>query len=313
MPLETKLKPRIKQAELPPGGSVPCADCGATTANHMVEAYVVAAKEEDDHPTASQKELCGSCLVGHDVAANRGGGKGWSFGEVIEYNENLLTPFLLSFLSGDEEWVQVSRTPTADYLNFVGSNQPTQNLLAKESIGSFSVEESIGSFSASTFSEISSTNAGETFQLYDDQNIMHMSHSFPNFDETIFSGDGGLEFPVNDEEETEVQPKNGDPLASALKSGRNKTGKGKKKTKMPKQGLRTHMPKPGPRIPTTPEGATRVTSPRTPRTPMMWNKEEDILLLRVVNFYVEKNEAFGWQEVSVSCGGWVRVRLIKVV
>ena len=300
MPVQADVKPKIKKAATPSHGPTPCARCGAAAAKHVIETYVVATPEGGDHPTTIRQDLCGACLVGHNVAVDRGQDRGWSFGEVMAYDESTLRPFLLAFLSGEEEWALVSPTPTADYLDFFDRRPPSpatpRSLLARGSLGSFSARGSllgsfsVGSFSASSFSETSSADAGTTFQLYDDQKLVSVAQSaaaisFAGSDDALFAG-----------AREPTAGRGGTPAAPLASPGAGE-----------EEG-----PTPGPVTPAAVAGALGAPK-RTPRTPAMWTKEEDAVLQRVVRSFTEKDEDFRWQQVSVSFGGWSIVTLIEVV
>jgi hypothetical protein len=120
MPVRTGLRPKVKsQGEAEGYDVTPCAYCGITTAKHIIETYLVSKEGEDEVSTVTRKDLCGDCLVGHDVAVLRASDSSWCFGEVKEYDPSCAQPYRLSFLDGKEEWADVSSKPSRDYLKFI--------------------------------------------------------------------------------------------------------------------------------------------------------------------------------------------------
>ena len=176
MPVLTGVRPKIRGLILngEESDTPPCDKCGITTANRIIEMYVVG-KEGVEAPTVTRKDLCGDCLVGHDVAVQRPSDSNWCFGEVKEYDATKLHPFRLSFLDDKEEWAGVSPTPTRDYLKFINIGQP-KNQKTPPSLQMMD-HGSIGSFSSSSFSSMSTFDGGNTLPLFDDANLLHV-HSF---------------------------------------------------------------------------------------------------------------------------------------
>jgi hypothetical protein len=166
------LRPKINRE----GSGTPCANCGTTTAKQIIETCVVSKEGGGEAPTVTCINLCGDCLVGHDVAVQRASDGDWCFGEVKKYDSTLLHPFRMSFLDDKEEWVDVNPTPSSDYLKFLNSGQDrTLPCLEMKSDGS------IGSFSSSSFSSMSIIDGVNDVPLFDDSNIFHV-HSFTSFD-----------------------------------------------------------------------------------------------------------------------------------
>ena len=197
MAANVQVKPKIKQEEFSEDDSAksspkspkskPCSDCRTTTPKHLIETYVVATADGTNLSTATRKDLCGACLVGHDVAVFRASGGGWCFGEVKAYDiSKLQQPFLISFLDGDEEWNDVSTMASSDYLNYIRMND-----LPKGIVASFDV-------SSSSFSEMSSFDFsdGAVKPLFDESKLIHLDRtdswsSFESFEENIFPDYGG--------------------------------------------------------------------------------------------------------------------------
>ena len=112
------LLPKMKQHQ-------ECSECGGTTGEglQLIETFIATSKcengEEVANEMSSKKDLCGYCVVGHDVPVRRQT-EGWAFGTVIHYDiSKLHRPFLISFLDRSEEWVDISRKPFLDYLAFI--------------------------------------------------------------------------------------------------------------------------------------------------------------------------------------------------
>lgn len=285
MPVQTRVEPKIKQVEPSSGSPTPCDGCGTATAKHMIDTCVVTPSEDEcKAPTVARTNLCGTCVLGHDVAVLRDSGSWW-FGEVKEYDNSQLHPFLMSFLNGDEEWTEISKTPSIDYLKFVGISQP-QPEEVHSSPPNMMTKGSIGSFSSSSFSSESSFKSGKeehAFPLFDDSKLIHLNQSFSSFDESVYSDDEGnievsssrvltTQLLKNDNWMEVVQsmitfPKPSTPKSSRIKSdGTNKEKKEKKKAKV--------------------------------RTPVMWTPEEDKHLQKVVDSFNEKDLPLKWPYVA---------------
>jgi len=275
MPVLTNVKPRITQPGSPPGSPTPCDECGTKTAKHMIEICVVTTKEEDGYATATKKDLCGTCLVGNDVAVRRTDNDQWHFGEVKDYDDVQLHPFLMSFLDGDEEWAEVTRTPTTDYLNYIGIYNQSPQLLPSSSPPNILAEGSIGSFSSTSFSSLDETNVGDTFPLFDDSKLIyHLDDydSLSSLDEIVFSDsddeEGNIEVHVkNDRVFAETPPR---PTTDRIKTG----------FAMVTMTPTKKKPK--------------------PRTPVMWTPDEDENLQKVVDAFIESGKALKWPNVAVS-------------
>ena len=196
MPVQTNIQPKIKQQEAsetePSLGfdPTPCDDCGKSDVKHLIEAYDVGV--ETNLPTATRKDLCGNCLVGHDVAVCRSSDNSWCFGEVKEYDGSKPQPFLMTFLDDKEEWCVVCRRPSFEYLFHAGNQQlgppsPLRILAQQSSIGSFSQQSSIGSFSQSSFSSASSSTnfnfGNEVMPLFEESRLLHLANSFSSFED----------------------------------------------------------------------------------------------------------------------------------
>lgn len=324
--MNVNIKPKIQQSESSTGSPSRCADCGTTTAKHMVETYVVAKGEGGDYPTATKKDVCGTCLVGHDVAVRRRSESNeWCFGEVKDYDDFELHPFLISFLDGDEEWADVSRKPTADYLDFLGVSQPQAHSSSLDVMGN----EIIGSFSSTSFSTMSSTNVAETFPLFEDSRLIHLDyHSFSTFDEHMFSesddDEGNIEVqlkkksartstPKNNENSSydsvdekgniemilkEESPKTPTPKTNRSSSSDSHCDYGKIEAQLEKEIIEPYTPK-------TNQSETVFTPKKQKkksktRHPVMWTPEEDVQLQKVVDSFIEKGKALKWPDVAVS-------------
>lgn len=99
-----------------------CGECGANFVGlQLIE--ICTPKCEDNEAVANEmpvkKDLCAYCAVGHDAPVYRYSDE-WEFGEITRYDSSKPTRlFLVSFLDGSSEWVDVSRKPFTDYLAFV--------------------------------------------------------------------------------------------------------------------------------------------------------------------------------------------------
>ena len=177
MPVLTGVRPKIRGLDLSGEGSeTSCAHCGVTTANQIIEMYVVSKEGGDEVPTVTRKDLCGDCMVGHDVAAQRPSDSDWCFGEVKEYNATKLHPFRLSFLDDKEEWAGVRPTPTRDYLKFVNIGQHHNIAQHQKTPPSLQTMDhgNIGSFSSSSFSSMSTFDGDNALPLFGDANLLHI-------------------------------------------------------------------------------------------------------------------------------------------
>ena len=143
-------------------GVPPCSNCGTT----LLKPHDVFAVNKEDG-VVTQLGLCANCLVGHEVAVLRSYDNSWCFGEVMEFDASQFRPFRMSFLDDVEEWVNVTASPSKDYLNAIGISVPQRTLEIMDS-------ESIGSFSSSSFSTLSAFDGGEAVPLFDDENLLHI-------------------------------------------------------------------------------------------------------------------------------------------
>jgi hypothetical protein len=179
MPIHTGLQPKINNAPSS-RGRPPCASCEMKFTKHSIETFVVNTEGHDQIPSVTREDLCGNCLVGHDVAVLRSSDNGWCFGEVKEYNASRLNPFLIVFNDEKEEWVDISPTPSKDYLNFIVGELQRSSPIAKTMD-----QSSIGTFFSSSMSSTSSyLDTDHAFPLFDDENLMHL-HSFSSLDDSI--------------------------------------------------------------------------------------------------------------------------------
>ena len=297
MAANVQVKPKIKQEEFSEDDSAksspkspkskPCSDCRTTTPKHLIETYVVATADGTNLPTATRKDLCGACLVGHDVAVFRASGGGWCFGEVKAYDiSKLQQPFLISFLDGDEEWNDVSTMASSDYLNYIRMNDLPQGIVA-----SFDV-------SSSSFSEMSSFDFsdGAVKPLFDESKLIHLDRtdswsSFESFEENIFPDYGG----------------NIEVMLTAMASAVNKPSSTTPTTYTPKKlplednkvkTKRRRGRKPTPTNKNTKKSPPK-TSPRQIRAPVMWTPDEDRNLQRVVEEFQRNGMSpFKWHEIA---------------
>lgn len=119
--MSMQLQPKIKQHQ-------ECAEC--TSVGGELQLIEIAPKYEDSEEVANEmpakKDLCAYCVVGHDVPVYRQT-EGWEFGEVTRYDSSKLTrPFLASFPDGSVDWVDITRRPFLDYLAFIHNTGRTQ-------------------------------------------------------------------------------------------------------------------------------------------------------------------------------------------
>lgn len=246
-----------KEASLPPKL---CSDCGGSTdAKHIVKTFVVVTEDGVEIPKVTCKELCGSCLVGHDVAVFRGAGD-WCFGEVKFYDcTKADKPYLMTFLDGDEEWCHISATHTADYLSFIGMNDLPNN------------EDTVPSFSSSSFSEMSSSSFcfSGVKPLYDESKLILLDRGSNSswsileefdHDESIYSDEeGNIEI----------------------------VSKPFKKKQQPTKTTKTNQCK-----------SSTKKNQRKPRVPVMWTKEEDENLTKVVDRFNNDGRLIKWQDIA---------------
>lgn len=117
------LQPKIRKHQ-------ECSECRASFVGlQLIE--ICTPECEDSEAAANEmpvkKDLCAYCAVGHDLPVYRYSEE-WEFGEVTRYDGTKPTrPFLVSFLDGTSEWVDVSRKPFIDYLAFVLNNERAQH------------------------------------------------------------------------------------------------------------------------------------------------------------------------------------------
>ncbi|KAK1736642.1 hypothetical protein QTG54_012664 [Skeletonema marinoi] len=121
--MSMQLQPKIKQHQ-------ECGVCGTFADGLQFIEVFDTPKYEDSEQVANEvpakKDLCGHCVVGRDMPVCRQT-EGWEFGEVTRYDSSKLSrPFLISFPDGSEEWVDISRRPSLDYLAFIRSTAQTQ-------------------------------------------------------------------------------------------------------------------------------------------------------------------------------------------
>jgi hypothetical protein len=177
--------------------------------------------DNDSLSPVTREVLCGSCLVGNDVAILRPTCNDWCFGEVLDYDSSLLHPFLMLFTDGKKEWACISPTPSRDYLVHIGVGLPETTSLATSTVdqctvlptssvnvdqcsvlptsttGQFSLlrastmdQSSIGTFYSSSMSSMGSFDHSHAFPLFDEENLVHFD-SFSSLDDDGFSDDIG--------------------------------------------------------------------------------------------------------------------------
>ena len=116
------LQPKIKKHQ-------ECGECGTSNDGlQLIEICTPKCKDSEAvvNEMPVKKDLCTSCAVGHDVPVFRYSEE-WEFGEITRYDSSkLIRPFLVSFLDGSREWVDVSRKPFLDYLDFIRRTGQTQ-------------------------------------------------------------------------------------------------------------------------------------------------------------------------------------------
>lgn len=147
---------------------------------YLIETFIVS-KDYGALPSVAQSELCGSCLVGHDVAVLRPSCNDWCFGEVLEYDSSKLHPFLMQFYDGKREWTKIRPTPSRDYLRYISVGLPETTILPQSTMDL----NSVGTFYSSSMSSMSSFDQSHVFPLFDDENLVHID-SFSTFEESSF-------------------------------------------------------------------------------------------------------------------------------
>ena len=163
--MSMQLQPKIKEHQA-------CSECGGEL-QHVIEIFD-ASKEVSEgvaNETPAKKDLCGYCVVGHDVPVCKQTEE-WAFGEVTRYDSSKCTrPFLVSFPDGSVDWLDITRRPFVDYLAFIHHSGRTQQAVGAEldefvfkrehssptspqmpdSLSTFSSSSSIGTFELSAF------------------------------------------------------------------------------------------------------------------------------------------------------------------
>lgn len=161
--MSLQLQPKIKQHQA-------CSECGGEL-QHVIEIFN-ASKDVRGvaNATPAKKDLCGYCVVGHDVPV-RMQTEEWAFGEVTRYDSSKLPrPFLVSFPDGSVDWLDITRRPFVDYLAFIHHSGRTQQAVGAEldefvfkrehsspqammpdSLSTFSSSSSIGTFELTAF------------------------------------------------------------------------------------------------------------------------------------------------------------------
>jgi hypothetical protein len=185
--MSLQLQPKIKQHQ-------ECGECGASGDLQLIEIFMPPKCEDDEevaNAISSKKDLCGHCAVGQDVPVNRQT-EGWTFGEVIRYDsdDSQLKPFLVSFPDGSEEWTDIARRPSLDYLAFIRSTTQSQQATGAightdwldkfsfigadsqqmlASLSSFGSSSSVGTFEPNAFGP-------SIFPLFNDDRLFDVEH-----------------------------------------------------------------------------------------------------------------------------------------
>lgn len=141
-----------------------------------------------------KQDLCGTCLVGHDVPVFRAG-MGWAFGEVMEYNRWQISPYRVSFPDGDESWVVIGRKPTDEYLSAQtsGKNDPLFSTTMMQMVTftgtldcpSFGSMQSPVFFDETSPASLANSHPNHTFPLMDENRLFFadLNNSFSTLDD----------------------------------------------------------------------------------------------------------------------------------
>lgn len=183
MDTQLQLKPKL------PVNSVDiCLSCNAFTPM-LVEVFATNA-----NGSSVKQDLCGTCLVGHDVPVFRAG-MGWAFGEVMEYNRWQISPYRVSFPDGDESWVVIGRKPTDEYLSAQtsGKNDPLFSTTMMQMVTftgtldcpSFGSMQSPVFFDETSPASLANSHPNHTFPLMDENRLFFadLNNSFSTLDD----------------------------------------------------------------------------------------------------------------------------------
>jgi len=265
-----QLQPKIKQHQ-------ECGVCGTFADGLPFIEIFDTPKYEDSEQVANEvpakKDLCGHCVVGRDVPVCRQS-EGWEFGEVTRYDSSKLTrPFLISFPDGSEEWVDVSRRPSLDYLAFIRSTAQTQRAAGAiehldwldkftfngaesspqmlASLSTFSSSSSIGTFEPIAF-------GSSIFPLFNDDKLFDVEN-LAFVDEDVDMQDSFVESTQDSSEVSEITESEDIVMEPPMK-----------------------------------RKATTTNNTRAVRSPRHWTKQEDQLLMQIMNSFHEKSIKPRW-------------------
>jgi hypothetical protein len=256
MPLH--LQPKIKQHQ-------ECGEC-ACDGLQLIEIFVTPKCEdgEEANEISSKKDLCGYCVVGHDVPVNRQT-EGWAFGEVTRYDSSKLDKtFLISFPDGSEEWADIARRPFRNYLEFIRNIAQTQQAAVAiahlDWLDKFGFNRADSPQMLASLSSFSSSSSIGTFEP-----TAFGPSIFPLFNEDKLFGVENLIFI---DEDVDMQ----DSFDSTRGSFKDSAYTDNIVMKPPMKRKKT----------------------MTPRSPKHWTKEEDQLLLKIMNSFIKKGVKPSW-------------------
>ena len=176
--MSLQLQPKINQQKV-------CGGCG-TFGLSLIEVFVPATQTQTSEggdvaiETSAKKDLCGYCVVGLDLPVQRKT-QGWCYGEVICFDRRKFKPFLVKFIGGDEEWVDLTAYPVRDYLvsiRIAAEGQPPGDSLAHlqwlDRFNNFNCTEESPLASLSSFSSLSSMGAFDPMTAFDGPSIFRL-------------------------------------------------------------------------------------------------------------------------------------------
>ena len=255
--MSLQLQPKINQHKV-------CGGCG-TFGLSLIEVFVPATQTQTSVggdvaiETSTKKDLCGYCVVALDLPVQRQT-QGWQYGEVISFDRRKFKPFLVKFIGGDEEWVDIGQQPTRDYLasiRIAAEGQPSGDSLAHlewlDRFNNFNCNEDSPLASLSSFSSLSSMGAFDPLTAFDGPSI------FPLFNDDKVDDVETLAFV---DEDVEMQDSAEDSTS--------------------KESLAKDVA-----LEVKPKGSVI-------RTPKRWTKEEDKLLVKVVDSFHKKGIKPKW-------------------
>lgn len=167
--MSLQLQPKINQHKV-------CGCCG-TFGLRLIEVFIPATQTQTSEggavatETSAKKDLCGYCVVGLDLPVQRQT-QGWQYGEIVSFDRRKFKPFLVKFIGTDEEWVDIGQQPTRDYLasiRIASECQPQGDSLAHlewfDRFNNFNCTEDSPLASLSSFSSLSSMGAFDPLQI----------------------------------------------------------------------------------------------------------------------------------------------------